>query len=241
MAKTWAHWIVNRAYALDQIRFEVEPNTTRISETLIESICESKRRMGQVVERKPLYRVLSAEPRDDSLILKVVLSDYGENLALQQDPAQPNGALAVCGMCRCPEGYLIERRSLKVAAAPGLLHLTPAGTLEPGESVLDCLRREAYEELGLTSHELEPLDSLGVLRVEPLGVCQIVAPFRTAISLPQIQARPRPDSWESDGLMPAPADPDALRAWLEAHQTQMTSASVLVLCRELDQRLQTAT
>lgn len=42
-------------------------------------------------------------------------------------------------------------------AADGYLYEVPAGRMEPGESPLDCARRELQEETGCTAAEIEPL------------------------------------------------------------------------------------
>lgn len=234
MAERTAQLLVRCCLPAERITFRLHPNTNPVPEAQIERVCDERRRLGQVVERKPLYRVLDFQATDDSLELGVVVSDYGENLALQQHPERTNGALAVCGVCRCPEGYLIEQRSLKVAAAPGLLHLAPAGTLEPGETVLDCLHREALEELGLEPDEMDVSDCIGMLRVDPVGVYQILVPFRTPISLAQIESRPRADSWESEKLFTAPAETEYLLSWIQNHRARMTPASVVALGRHLE-------
>jgi len=45
-------------------------------------------------------------------------------------------------------------------AADGYIYEVPAGRLEPGESPLDCARRELREETGCTAERIEPLMSL---------------------------------------------------------------------------------
>jgi ADP-ribose pyrophosphatase len=45
-------------------------------------------------------------------------------------------------------------------AVDGYIYEVPAGRLEPGESPLDCARRELREETGCTAERIEPLMSL---------------------------------------------------------------------------------
>ena len=45
-------------------------------------------------------------------------------------------------------------------AADGYIYEVPAGRLEPGETPLDCARRELREETGCTAQHIEPLMSL---------------------------------------------------------------------------------
>jgi ADP-ribose pyrophosphatase len=45
-------------------------------------------------------------------------------------------------------------------AADGYLHEVPAGRIEPGETPLDCARRELREETGCAAERIEPLMSL---------------------------------------------------------------------------------
>jgi ADP-ribose pyrophosphatase len=52
------------------------------------------------------------------------------------------------------EGYLTLVRQLREAAGRELLEL-PAGGIEPGESPLDCAKRELAEETGLTGGRWE--------------------------------------------------------------------------------------
>lgn len=57
------------------------------------------------------------------------------------------------------EGEVLLVRQYRYSVGATLLEV-PAGTLEPGESPLDCARRELTEEAGATAERFEPLATL---------------------------------------------------------------------------------
>jgi ADP-ribose pyrophosphatase len=77
------------------------------------------------------------------------------------------GAAAIVALS--PEQHILLVRQFRQAVGRELLEL-PAGTLEPGESPLDCARRELAEEAGRAAGRWEPLISFypspGVLSEE---------------------------------------------------------------------------
>jgi ADP-ribose pyrophosphatase len=55
-----------------------------------------------------------------------------------------------------PEPGILLLRQYRYAAG-GILWEIPAGVLEPGESGIDCARRELWEEAGAVAESLEPM------------------------------------------------------------------------------------
>lgn len=67
------------------------------------------------------------------------------------------GAAAVVPVVEAtPEPRILLLRQYRYAAG-GVLWEIPAGVLEPGESGIECARRELWEEAGAVAESLEPL------------------------------------------------------------------------------------
>ncbi|WIT11559.1 DUF4743 domain-containing protein [Paucibacter sediminis] len=75
---------------------------------------------------------------------------------------------------RWPDGRMLcGRRALAKATDPGALDNLAAGGLPAGEGLLDCARRELWEEAGVPaalSRALRPCGALRSTRVEPEGL-----------------------------------------------------------------------
>ncbi len=72
--------------------------------------------------------------------------------------------------------WFLQRRDPGNAVLPGLWEF-PGGKVETGESVIECLRRELREEVGLVAHEVRPLPVLeGQVRLHPFLVDAIGQP-----------------------------------------------------------------
>src|SRR3954471_14075367 len=80
----------------------------------------------------------------DGKLIDVTLERWGEH---EREIVEHPGAVAIVAIDR--EGMLTLVRQRREAVRKELLEL-PAGTLEEGESPLDCARRELQEETGLT-------------------------------------------------------------------------------------------
>ena len=62
-------------------------------------------------------------------------------------------------LLRRGDRWFLQRRDPGNPVLPGLWEF-PGGKVEPGESPLDCLRRELHEEVGLVADEARPLPDL---------------------------------------------------------------------------------
>lgn len=66
--------------------------------------------------------------------------------------------------------WFLQRREPGNAVLPGLWEF-PGGKVEAGESVIECLRRELREEVGLVAREVRPLPLIeGQVRLHPFLV-----------------------------------------------------------------------
>jgi ADP-ribose pyrophosphatase len=86
----------------------------------------------------------SSETAFEGKHLRVVVERWGDRV--REIVESPN---AVTIVAVDEEGYLTLVRQLREAAGRDLLEL-PAGGIEPGESPLECAKRELAEETGLT-------------------------------------------------------------------------------------------
>ena len=140
--------------------------------------------------------------------------------------------LAVVAVTLCPEGYLVEQRSARVAALPGRLHPLPSGSVEPPLSPLDTLLREAEEELGLEPHELTEVMCLGLVYGEESGVYQLVGRATTEISGEELLSRACSGAWEKDEVLFAPTNPKDLSEWLRVRRERLTVGGRVALVME---------
>ena len=127
-------------------------------------------------------------------LVSVTLERWGEH---EREIVEHPGAVAIVAIDR--EGMLTLVRQRREAVRKELLEL-PAGTLEEGESPLDCARRELQEETGLTGGSWR---ERSVFYTTP-GFC-----------------RERMHLFLAEGLDPGPARPEAdeqldLVRWPEA-------------------------
>lgn len=192
-------------------RFELGPERQAQADVA----CARLRAGGQTVENDPVYR-LAEHQVGEKLIFRVDRGDYSQVVGTKSHPEWGVKAqvLAICCAVECPQGFVIEKRSERVAAAPGLWHLAPAGSLQPPNDVFSTVLAEAEEELGLTARELREPRCVGLVYVETAGVYLVACSARTEVSLETIQGRARSGAWEQVGLTFVPADPEALPRWL---------------------------
>ena len=117
----------------------------------------------------------------------------------------------------------MEKRSQQVAAAPGMWHPCPSGSMEPGSSPLDTLLKEAHEELSLEPKEIQEATCVGLLLGETTGVFQLIASARTDVSLGDIRKRVSRDAWERVELVAVPTEPESLSDWIALHDGRLTA------------------
>ncbi|UCD44668.1 MAG: NUDIX hydrolase [Candidatus Bathyarchaeota archaeon] len=96
------------------------------------------------------------------------------------------GAVAIVPVL--PDGRIVLVRQYRYAAGKMLLEL-PAGTLEPGEAIEDCVRRELVEETGYEAGEVKRILSCFMAP----GYSSEVIHFYVARNLKDVGSAPEPD------------------------------------------------
>lgn len=195
-------------------------------QAMADRACEERRREGQTVTANPIYR-LHSWTVGPKLELEVGRGDYSQVVGTKahREWGIKAEVLAVCCVLECPQGFVIEKRSQKVAAVPGLMHIAPSGSLQPPATPWETLLQEASEELALEPAELENPCCLGLLHVEPVGVYQLICTARTSVSLDEMCRRERSGAWEQDGLLCAPSEPQGLATWLAERGESLTPSA----------------
>ena len=198
-------------------------------QALADAACERMRENGQTVTANAIYR-LTDWSVGERFGLKVDRGDYSQVVGTKSHPEWDVKAqvLAACCALECPEGFVIEQRSQRVAAAPGLWHIAPSGSVQPPNSAHQTVLSEAEEELGLQPEEFGDVRCLGLLYGEDTGVYQLACSATTEVSFQEIQGRVRSGAWEQEGLTLAPVDPEALPRWM-AEATLLTPGAKAVL------------
>lgn len=203
-------------------------------QALAEQACTQMRAGGQRVTASPIYR-LTDMTVGERLVLRVDRGDYSQVVGTKSHPEWGVKAqvLAACCALECPEGFVIEKRSAQVAAAPGLWHVAPSGSLQPPNGVLPTVLAEAEEELGLGPDEVSDPRCVGLLYVEEAGVYLLACSARTEVGFQEICERPRSGAWEQAGLTVAPVDPEALPRWLAQAPLLLPAARAVLLAEGL--------
>jgi ADP-ribose pyrophosphatase len=96
------------------------------------------------------------------------------------------GAVAIVPVL--PDGRIVLVRQYRYAAGKTLLEI-PAGTLEPGEVIEDCVRRELREETGYEAGEVKRVLSCFMAP----GYSSEVIHFYVARGLREVGSAPEPD------------------------------------------------
>ncbi len=202
-------------------------------QALADLACQDLRRLGQAVTANPIYR-LQAWTVGAELGLEVSRGDYSQVVGTKAHPEWGVKAqvLAVCCVLECPQGFVIEKRSNKVAAAPGRRHIAPSGSIQPPATPRDTLFEEACEELALEPDELSEPCCLGLVHVEPLGVFLLICSARTTVTLSEMRGRERSGAWEQDALLCAPGDPKGLSAWIDEQADELVGGARMGLWME---------
>lgn len=213
--------------ALDQVNMVDTGQTLDLGEErqrAADEVCRRMRESGSVVTADPVYRLLDHHCQDGRLTLTLGQGNYSQIMGMKAHPEweMPCCVLAMLAVLSCPDGFAIERRSARVAVLPGRLHVVPAGSVSPGETLEQTLVREACEELGLEAHELHRSLCLGLVHVESVGVYLVCCSAQTDVPLEAMATREREGRWEQDELLCAPSHPLKLAHWLERHKHDLT-------------------
>lgn len=200
---------------------------------LADRACQDLRERGMTVTADPIYRVVSwtVGERFDLLADR---GDYSQVVGTKTHPEWGVKAqvVAVCCATECPQGFIIEKRSARVAALPGMWHVCPAGSLQPPNGPHATLLAEAREELGLQAAELRDVRCVGMLYSEHSGVYQLACSMSTEVPLTEIEARLRSGRWEQDGFVCAPVCPELLPLWLDEYSSKVTPGGRAALLAE---------
>jgi len=151
-------------------------------------------------------------------LLSVTLERWGGH---EREIVGHPGAVAIVAVGR--DGWVTLVRQLREATRSELVEL-PAGTHEPGESPLECARRELSEETGLTGGEWR---RAAVFWTTP-GFCRERMTLFFAEGVEQGEARPEED--ESFELVRWPAE--EIESRLGQVEDAKTLAGLLLYLRE---------
>lgn len=221
---------------LSEVSLEVVPSTLEIDQDKLSHLPEILEELGEAgitVTDGPTYR-LEAWSVGERLRLFVSRRSYFDSVLLKRFPqwGVRSQVLALVAVTLSPDGYLVEERSAKVAALPGRLHPLPSGSVEPPSHPLDTLYNEAFEEIGLASHELEEIECLGLVYGEESGVYQLVCRATVEVRRTELEARSCSGAWEKDSLMFAPSEAAELGDWLSRHRERLTVGGRTALLME---------
>ena len=214
-------------------RFELGPER----QALAEQACQGLRERGMTVTADPIYRVASWTVGERFELL-ADRGDYSQVVGTKSHPEWGVKAqvVAVCCATECPQGFIVEKRSARVAALPGMWHVCPAGSLQPPNGPFETLLAEAREELGLERDELREVRCVGMLYNEHSGVYQLACSMTTSVPLVEIEARLRSGRWEQDGFVCAPVCPEQMPLWLEKFSEKVTPGGRAALLAEGQRR-----
>lgn len=198
-----------------------------------ETVADHLRQQGMVVTDGPIFRLEGWE-LSPGLRLRVTPRSYFDSVLLKARPewGLRSKVLAVVAVTECADGYLVEKRSSKVAALPGRLHPVPSGSVEPSGDPLETLHREAAEELGLEAHEMVAETCLGLVYGKRSGVFQLVSRSTTALSHREIESRECEGLWERAELLCVPKTEREFFDWLHQHDGRLTDGGRVALFME---------
>lgn len=228
--------VVSGLGPVSDITLETVPSTLKIGEEQrkrLPEILQELRDTGINVTDGPTYR-LEAWSVGERLHLMVSCRSYFDSVLLKRFPqwGLRSQVLALVAVTLCPDGYLVEQRSAKVAALPGRLHPLPSGSVEPPSHPLDTLFHEASEEIGLEREELRDIFCLGLVYGEQSGVYQLVCRSTVEVPRRELERRSCSGAWEKDSLLFAPAEARSLSGWLREHRERLTVGGRTALVME---------
>lgn len=221
---------------LERVTTEIVPSSLALTPHQLSKmplVLERLAASGITVTDEPTYRLESWQT-GDSLHLRLSERSYFDSVLLKSYPewGVRSQVLAVVAVTQSPDGYLVERRSAKVAALPGRLHPLPSGSVEPPSHPADTLYLEAIEELGLRREELFDVRCLGLVYGEQSGVYQLVCRASTPVSREQLESRACSGAWEKDEILYAPLESEAFQTWIGERRGQLTVGGRVALLME---------
>lgn len=217
------------------------PKLSKEQAEIVAADAQAMRDRGLRVEALPLYRYAGCTCSPRKLLLKLGHTDYEQYLGLNRlhrDWAEAGGpdlradALGLATVLECPDGIVVEKRSLQVAEAPGLVHVKPSGHAHPPQGLTQAVLEEATAELGLAAAEVLDLHCLGLVRIAKSDKVIAIYRARTEVTLAEMQSRARPEEWESESVYALPLDAEALARQLTQAGDELTAAGHAALVME---------
>lgn len=228
--------LVSGCSPLEAVQIQIVPSSLSLTpeqKSEVAPAVERLRNRGHTVTNGPIYRVESFTA-GEYLHLELSERRYFDSVLLKQIPqwGLRSQVLALVAVTECADGYLIERRSEKVASLAGYWHPAPSGSVEPPAHPLQTFYTEAEEELGILPVELTQVECLGLVFGEQSGVFQLLARATTELSLSEILSRECSGAWERSELHCVPADEQELREWLQTADENLTRGGRVALLSE---------
>lgn len=193
-------------------------------EQQVYDFCRQARKEGRKVEPLPLYRTVQIRGSETALHIEAGLCNYEQYLGLGGlRVAEPQAvSLAIAAATLSDRGWILERRSSRVAEGVGLLHVKPSGHVHPPQSPWEAVIMEAGEELALAAKELHNPVCVGLIRGRTAQCWGLIYTLSTPVAFCDILRRSRIDDWESQELLTISADPEALTIWLVENYEKVT-------------------
>lgn len=193
-------------------------------EERVAEYCRKARREGRKVEPLPLYRTVQIQGSEAQLHVEAGVCNYEQYLGLGGlRIAEPQAvSLAIAGVTLSDRGWILEKRSSRVAEGTGLLHVKPSGHVHPPQSPWQAVIMEAEEELALVAKELEDAMCIGVIRGKTAPCWGLIYTMNTPVAFSDILRRSRIDDWESQELLTIPSDGASLSDWLVDNYERVT-------------------
>ena len=177
--------------------------------------CQQARRQGHKDEPLPLYRTLAVEGDGSHLRFQTGLCNYEHHLATSALGLELNVVpLAIAAATMTDSGWVLEKRSARVAQGVGLLHVKPSGYIHPPATPWQALLQEAEEELALSPGEMRQAEVIGLIRNRTSDCWGLCYRWTTSVRFPDLLRRRRIDDWESQELLTLEFDEEELSDWL---------------------------
>jgi hypothetical protein len=209
----------------------ISSNQVAEKNKIIENISKS----GKKVEIKPLYKFFSLIEKEDSIILNLGYTDFGEYLLTdvthpewcdKYGPSIMSNPLSISAITVTSDNFiLLGRRSDSVIDQPGMIQTLPGGFIHPPESITDATIHELFEELAVDSNEIIKIIVIGLARMRKSGKPELLLKINLNLSLSEISSRCGIDDWEFIKLDALKNDEHSVRDFFTQHMNSLAPAS----------------